>query len=78
MIFCRVEVRIARLAPKKQNMTGAVHAGTPRAGRRDAPQHATPTNGQDIIMCSDEFGLATQPSLSTKKYIKHLHARRLT
>ncbi|GBP13849.1 hypothetical protein EVAR_8058_1 [Eumeta japonica] len=37
-------------------MTGAVHAGTPRAGRRDAPQHAAPTDGQDIIMCSDEFG----------------------
>ncbi|GBP43265.1 hypothetical protein EVAR_39323_1 [Eumeta japonica] len=43
-------------------LTGAVHAGTPRAGRREprservSSQHAAPTDGQDIIMYSDEFG----------------------
>ncbi|GBP05375.1 hypothetical protein EVAR_76793_1 [Eumeta japonica] len=39
-----------------KQMTGAVRAGTPRAGRRDSPQHAAPTDGQNVIMYSDEFG----------------------
>ncbi|GBP07924.1 hypothetical protein EVAR_78078_1 [Eumeta japonica] len=45
-------------------MTGAVHAGTPRAGRRDSSQLAAPTDGQDIIMCSDEFGSMHQVASS--------------
>ncbi|GBP16350.1 hypothetical protein EVAR_9941_1 [Eumeta japonica] len=63
MTLCRVEAWITRLAPRKQNMTGAVHAVTPRPGRRDSPrsrrvssQHAAPTDGQNVIMYSDEFG----------------------
>ncbi|GBP96298.1 hypothetical protein EVAR_7581_1 [Eumeta japonica] len=46
-----------------KQMTGAVHAETPRTSRRDSPrsrrvvsQHAAPTDGQNVVMYSDEFG----------------------
>ncbi|GBP20294.1 hypothetical protein EVAR_82169_1 [Eumeta japonica] len=56
-----------------KQMTGAVHAGTPRAGRRDSPrservssQHAVPTDGENVITYSDEFGrFPTLPFEST-------------
>ncbi|GBP37627.1 hypothetical protein EVAR_34664_1 [Eumeta japonica] len=42
-------------------MTGAVHARMSRSGRISS-QHAAPTDGQNFIMYSDEFGrIAQQP-----------------
>ncbi|GBP03291.1 hypothetical protein EVAR_2696_1 [Eumeta japonica] len=72
-----------------KQMTGAVHAVTPRTGRRDSPrsrrvssQHAAPTDGQNVIMYSDEFGrVAQQPkpvsSLSSRFCAWEDHGTRL-
>ncbi|GBP39309.1 hypothetical protein EVAR_20537_1 [Eumeta japonica] len=57
MTFCRVEVWMApACTQQKKQMTDAVHAGTPRLVAFGARLFATPTDGQDIIMYSDEFG----------------------
>ncbi|GBP96774.1 hypothetical protein EVAR_92308_1 [Eumeta japonica] len=65
-------------------MTGAVHAGTPRAGRRDSPrserissQHAAPTDAQNVIMYSDEFGSMHQVASLFSREIKYKIKERL-